>query len=337
MNHPVRTFDGLKYDCHGEGEFILAKSNYTAREVQIRYDHMSVNRALSVGKSVAMRDEGDTPVVQISIASLQSSLGYDMGDNDGCGKVQLFVDGMQRNLADGSGQDDKVIITHKDTDIWVKYVESEMLVKVRYHRCRLNVCVHLPDTDHTVGVLGTASNSTGDDWTTPDGTAIEVPESLLDRLQKPAYDFCTQNYCNRDESKSLFVYPEAGFDFGYFQKCDLPFGNTIENYIFEDVEQWVIDVCQGDLQCVMDVQNGNLEDAIEMRKTLADYFGVCNPPGGECEGSECCSGECVDNGGLAGKTCDGQTMVRIHRLADSRCLGVFQKLTLVCAVHSNVW
>ena len=79
----------LKYDCHGEGEFILAKSNCTAREVQIA-TIMSVNRALRVGKSVAMRDEGDTPVVQISIASLSSSLGYDMGDNDGCGKVQLL-------------------------------------------------------------------------------------------------------------------------------------------------------------------------------------------------------------------------------------------------------
>ena len=309
ISKPVYTFDGLKYDCHGEGEFILVKSYYTAREIQVRYEHMSGNRALSVGKAVAIRDEGDTPIVQISIASLSSSLGYDMGDEDGCGKIQFFVDGVQRDLRDGSGQDDKVIVSMKNKDIWVKYVESEMQVKVRYHRCRLNICVHLPDTDNTVGVLGTANGDVQDDWTTLEGTILNIPDSLLDRLRKPGYDFCTQNFCIRDKEKSLFTYQEDGFDFDYYQKCDLPYGTTIERYL-SDIPQNAIDACEGELQCIMDVQNGDQEDAIAMHVTLQEYATMCNPPGGECDESKCCTGQCVDRGGLAGKICDGQMTVR---------------------------
>jgi len=102
---------------------------------------MSDNRALSVGKAVAIRDEGDVPIIQVSIASLPASLGTDMGDNDNCGKVQLFIDGVQRNLEDGSGQDDKVIITHDKKDIWIRYVESDMLSKVVQSSSMLFVAV----------------------------------------------------------------------------------------------------------------------------------------------------------------------------------------------------
>jgi hypothetical protein len=268
---------------------------------------MSINRALSVGKAVAIRDEGDAPIVQVSIPTLSTSLGYDMGDGDGC-KVQLFVDGVQRDVRDGSGQDDKITVVAKDKDILIKYVESEMLVKIRYHRCRLNVCLHLPDTDHTVGVLGTASGDIRDDWTTPDGTVLDIPTSLVDRLRKPGYDFCTKNFCVRDKDKSLFTYSEEGLDFDYYQKCDLPYGDTMEHFI-SDVPQWAVEICKGELQCIMDVQNGDEEDAIATRKALTEYAGICSSPGGECDESECCSGRCVDNGGLAGKTCDGELTV----------------------------
>ena len=60
----------------------------------------------------------------------------------------------------------------------------------------------------------------------------------------------------------------------------------------------------------MDVKNGDEQDAIAMRDTLAEYATMCNPSGGECDESPCCSGECVDQGGFAGKVCNGNATVR---------------------------
>lgn len=291
---------------------MLTKSNYTAREIQIRYEHMNVGRALSVGKAVVIRDEGDAPIVQVAIASKSTSLGYDMGDNDGCGKVQLFVDGVQRDLVSGSGQDGKVTVKNKEKDIWIHYIQSGMQLKIRYHRCRLNVCVTLPDTDETIiGLLGTPTMQVEDDWTIPDGTELEIPVAIADRVRKPAYDFCTKNYCVNDASDSLFTYNEEGFDFDYYNNCDLPFDSTIEEYVGDGTPQWIIDVCNGDLQCVIDLNNGNEHDPQEISEILQEYSELCNPTGGECDESSCCSSECKNLGGLAGKVCSNEVTVSL--------------------------
>ena len=125
LYHPsVRSFDGNRYDCQGEGEFILVKSKKTQRQVQGRFEHMSTNRAISIGKGVAIQDEGNTPRVQLNMATLKTSL----GEKFGSGKVQFFVDGEQRELANGSGKDDQVKVTTKGSVITVFYVVSEMKV-----------------------------------------------------------------------------------------------------------------------------------------------------------------------------------------------------------------
>lgn len=298
------TFDGLKYDCHGEGEYVLLQSNATAREIQARFEHVAGNMAFSVAKGFAIKDEGDTPLVQISVPFLNETTGTQMGD--GC-KLQMFVDGEERDLKDGSGQNDKVLVTHKENDVWVKYVESQFSVKVRYFQCYVSICVNLPNTDSTRGVLGTANGSVDDDWTILTGEIRMVPRTLVGRLQKPAYDQC-QEFCIRNQADSLFVYPEAddGLDFDYYEKCDLPYGNTIEDYL-ENAPEHVIEVCRGDLQCIIDVINTGDAGADELREGLEEYGANCNPPGGECDTSECCEGECVDFGGYAGKICSNDS------------------------------
>jgi hypothetical protein len=307
--HPliVKTFDGLKYDCQGEGDHILVKSTATQREVQARYEHLAANKAISVGKGVVIQDEGDTPKVQISYATLEDSVGNIL---DGGCVLQFFVDDEQRDLLNGSG-DDRVVVEMQDGKISVRYTESEMEVTVQTFKCRMNICVLLPDTDPTVGILGTPNGNVNDEWTTLDGDIIELPESRANKLRKPGYDFCTGHFCIRDEEKSLFIYPEKdeGIDFDYYQKCNLPYGTTMDKY-FENTPQWILDICRTDIACIMDVMEGDEDDARQLRKVNMLYAQTCNPPGGECDDSKCCGDvKCVDSGGLAGKVCDGDMTV----------------------------
>lgn len=297
----IRTFDGLRYDCQGEGEFVLAKSLVTQREIQARYEHMASSRAISLGKGVAVQDEGDTPRVQVSIAKLEETVGNDMGD--GC-TLLFYVDGEQRDLNDGSG-DDRVTVELNNNKINIKYTVSEMEVTVNYRRCRMDICANIPNTDLTVGVLGTANGDSTDEWMTLEGEVVAPPESRANKLKKPGYDYCTGETCIRDPEDSLFVYHEAGIEFDTFQKCDLPYGSTLEQYL-TDTPQWVIDICGPEVECIMDVMNGDATDVIALRRSALLMAGQCNPTGGECDDSKCCDGlTCVDQGGLAGKVCDG--------------------------------
>ena len=212
----VKTFDGLKYDCQGHGEHILAKSLITGREIQARYEHMGANKPISVAKGVAIQDEGDTPLVQISIATNDDTIGNDMGD--GC-KLLFFVDRQQMDLEEPY-DDGKVKVNMNGKKIDILYHESELFVQVSYFRCRMNINAKVPRSDLVVGVLGTNNGNIDDEWMLLDKTVLEIP-STGGKLRKPGYDFCNK-FCNRDPLKSLFTYIEKGVDFDTYERCDLP-------------------------------------------------------------------------------------------------------------------
>jgi len=276
--------------------------------VQARYVHLGPNKAISVAKGIAIQDEGDMPIVQITIADLKESIGIDMGD--GC-TLLFFVDGTQRDLKDGSGNPCVNVTTMQDLNkIKVKYTVSEMEVTVTYFKCRMNFTVSVPSTDPTISILGTANGNAADEWTTLNGTIIPLPENRADHLRKPGYNFCSTYFCTRDAQKSLFTYPEAGIDFDSYQRCDLPFGDTLSEFM-ENMPQWVLDAGGKEMGCIMDVRNGDLKDTKALCAACVEYAKSCNPPSGECDESPCCNGlKCVDYGGMAGKVCNGTMTVR---------------------------
>lgn len=226
---------------------------------------------------------------------------------DGC-KLLFFVDREQKDL-NVPYDDGKVKVTMNGKNIKILYTESEMSVDVSYFKCRMNVNAKIPNSDLTVGVLGTNNGNIKDEWMLLDGTVLEIP-TTGDKLRKPGYDFCTK-FCNRNAANSLFTYVEKGVDFDTYQRCDLPYGNTLDVYL-NDVPQWVIDVCgHHNFACIMDVLNGDATDAMELRKAEVMYAAVCSPPGGSCDERKCCgSSKCVAFGGLAGNVCDGDITVR---------------------------
>lgn len=236
----VRTFDGLKYDCQAEGEVILAKSLITRRQVQARYKHMSSNKAISVATGVAIQDEGDTPLIEVSIASLRETVGNKMGD----GSLLFYVNREQKDLSQGY-EDEKVVVKTVNSKIIVTYKVSGMETIITYFKSRIDINLKLPMTDVTYGVLGTPNGNATDEWTTLSGEIFQ-PVSRADSMRKAGYDFCATHFCLRDEANSLFTYGEPGMDFDSYNRCDLPYGDTLDEFI-NDVPQWVIDACGADL------------------------------------------------------------------------------------------
>lgn len=292
---------------------------------------MGANKPISVAKGVAVQDEGDTPLVQVSIATNQDTVGNDM--NDGC-KLLFFVDREQKDIEEPY-DDGKVKVTMKGSSINIVYTESEFAVNVRYFKCRMNVNVEALDTDVLVGVLGTNNKNAEDEWTLLDGTVLEIP-STGGKLRKPGYDFCTK-FCNKDPEASLFTYIETGVDFETYERCDLPYGNTLDRYL-NDVPQWVIDICgPNDFACIMDVSNGDATDAMELRRADREYASVCSPPGGNCDERKCCGdSKCVAFGGLAGSVCDGDASVSIDMQKTTRMHKLLSR-PFLSIVHLTAW
>lgn len=234
----------------------MVKSTITRRHIQARYTHFSDinanwnkwnNIELSVTKGVAIQDEGDTPKVQISVPVLPGSLAPNVV---GGARVQFFVDGVQRDLNEGSGQDDKVLVTVKRNRIEVFYVASELKVIASMTSGLggyINLCVHLPDTDKTIGLFGSPDKDVSNDWMTKDGEVLELPP-IHERINFEGYNHCTKEWCVEKEEDSLFVYKEDGVDFEDHMHCHLPYGHSVED-LFVNLEPEIREFCGENLNC----------------------------------------------------------------------------------------
>ena len=91
-----------------------------------------------------------------------------------------------------------------------------------------------------MGLLGTPNGDRKDDWMTPQGSPVSVQG---DKRFEPAYEYCTQNWCIRNETDSLFSYSEDK-KFSDISKCDAPYNKAIEEAVANASEE-LISLCQG--------------------------------------------------------------------------------------------
>ena len=303
----VDSVDGLEWDCQSVGEHIILKSDVTQRQVQGRFVRVE-DRDVSVMHGMVVQDEGNTPKVQISIPHyLNEGISHEIGEHK-C-RIQLFVDGMQRDLYEGSGTD-AVSVTVHGKQIRIKYKESEMLVKVTmgfWNGCLLHSCYNIPTTDPVYGIIGSPDGNSDNDWMTRDGTALVHPTERIDRKRKPAYDYCSTNWCITLKSESLFAYQEVGETFDDYMKCLLPYKSTLAEFV-EDVDPDILEYCGNDLPCIMDGMQGGIEAARETRTARLELRGTCNNEHAECDIADCCDGFVCVNKGLAGSSCSRNTI-----------------------------
>lgn len=313
----LTTFDGLPYDCQVEGEMILARSSFTARQVRVRNAGILENRAFTSIHGVVIEDEGvDTPKLQFSVPTLKNALAntFLTSHEHEC-KIQAFINekpiDLNHALPDEYAQHVSVVRTRGSIEVLFTRTKFKVRMTLGYwNGCLMNTCVYWPTVDPVVGLLGTPNHDVSDDWVKPDGTVVPLPPNQKKYRGKYAYDYCA-NWCVRHEKDSAFFHNEIGVDFDDFQRCNVPFGTT-DHKLLEKVTPEIQNYCKDDVSCMIDAITGGLNAAKETRAANIALRDTCNGAGGECLNANCCGGLHCHDLGRAGKFC--------HKEATLQCL-----------------
>ena len=312
----MSTFDQIHYDCQGIGEFILLKSTKTQRQIQARLKQKS-GKTVSIIQGLVVQDEGDTPKVQVAVAN-SDSISQVVG---GC-SMQLFVDGVQHSFdefnANGFNYEDKgATVKVEGSTVVINYQESGLEVTAEIAKCRINACATYPaNDDEVVGMFGTPDDDNTNEWMTRDGTSVRDSSDVPRRGDVP-HDYCTDNWCIRDEAESLFKYNEEGFDFDFFQNCDFPAGELMMEEIEENASSRAKEICQDNTECLEEIEEEGEDAGIVFMKSLRSAK-LQNKEkaknGSDCDkDKDCRSGNCFKNG-KRWKKCkpEGFTIDSIH-------------------------
>mmetsp|Transcript_37059 Transcript_37059/g.90070 ORF Transcript_37059/g.90070 Transcript_37059/m.90070 type:complete len:430 (-) Transcript_37059:448-1737(-) len=157
----VVTFDGLLYDVHVLSEVTMLKSQNTDFEIQARLEavpgHFNGDPAVTTGVVVREAD-ARLPTIQVSLAQSSDSEKA-VTFLDDC-HVQLFVDGVARDITTGSGRSDASVVV-RNRLIKVEYptmnLALDMEIRVWSNACHFSIDYILMDCrpeDDLIGILG---------------------------------------------------------------------------------------------------------------------------------------------------------------------------------------
>ncbi|CBJ30862.1 conserved unknown protein [Ectocarpus siliculosus] len=173
-----RTFDGLAFDCHGDGDFVLLNSADTGAMVHARFEPL-VSPDASFTTGVAATEDGSS-VIEVTV-------------NDG--ERTILIDGEPYAYEGGDFPETMTGVTLTVTDQNVDMLfPSGLQVNARRWFTDPNyiggVYVYAPLAMSTVGVLGTNNGNMADDWTDSTGETIGTGAASI----AEGYNYCTSNW-----------------------------------------------------------------------------------------------------------------------------------------------
>jgi len=279
-----RTFDGLKYDCQGEGEFQVLKSLDSNLEIQGRFVKFRDGARPTVTKSVAFQTGDGEETIQVTSPNSLSEGGGSCAPHVHYGKELkdipaegVLIDGnLQISHEDQQGGKlQGFIIYYHDTGVQATILAK----KSSANGCVLSVKFCFPYNWHRidenfVGLLGTPDGVKSNDWMDKAGYPVPVPTSKKDLRFKKSYDWCVKNFCITEEAKSNFVY-EDGESFDLFQKCGLEEDKVTEECVVNP-EPDIKEVCgTEDFACLIDGCAGGAKEAQNFLETAAELSSGC--------------------------------------------------------------
>lgn len=264
----LSTFDRLRFDCQAQGIFTMLTSLEDSR-FKIQEKFTSVNGSnvcsqASVSTGIVVQEVG-LPTIQLSVPTGDST-GANVLPN-GC-PIDFFLNGSQRDLMLGSDNplvqvqsfSNDIRIVHRDTDL-------EIAVSIRQSSafgCFFLVQVFLPLDyrlgETLLGLLGTPNDNRNDDWVDPNGNSYLPPQNEEQSVFGPAYNYCVDNWCIRDEEASAFTLRRDESFSSLKNGCDNSYADDIETAI-ANASVELQEVCGGSLFCFIDGICGSVEDA----------------------------------------------------------------------------
>ncbi|CAM9959638.1 unnamed protein product [Ectocarpus fasciculatus] len=174
-----QTFDGLYYDCHGDGDFVLLESAETGSVVHARFEPL-ISPDASFTTGVAATEDGSA-VIEVTVSD---------------GERTILIDGEVYAYDEGDGLPATmtgVTLTVTDQNVDMLF-PSGLQVNVRRWFTDPNyiggVYVYAPLDMSTVGVLGTNNGNRADDWTDSTGETIDTGSPSV----AEGYNYCTSNW-----------------------------------------------------------------------------------------------------------------------------------------------
>jgi len=266
----IRTFDGLKYDCQGEGEFQILKSLSTGFQIQGRFQKFDEDRRPTTTKSVVWEVGNGDPTIQVTTPDTPK---------DGSCLPDVYVENVLRDIEnEGVGDPNIQSKRHrrKKADGYIFYYhDSGLQISVRgrpssKNGCVLAVKVCLPsewEVTHggIVGLFGNPDNEKNNDWMDTNGNTIALPLLEKDLKREPAYDYCVPNWCITEASASIFHYLQ-GESHAKFNNCNLAADDETPKCM-DDPPTALADVCGLDNHdCLIDGCAGGVDES----KSLLD-------------------------------------------------------------------
>lgn len=243
------TFDQRPFSCQASGEFIMASSQRLGEEVQARFSGPDASGSVMTGVSLKS-SAGST--VQLSVALVNSTTNIVLG----LCSLAIFANGVQEPSV--AAANNKLI----DLSIEVSGAQftlslpSGAVFKVApsvfpsfgcfFSSFSMSVPV-APNDNDWIGLLGSPNDNEDDDWMYRNGTALKSGKTASERMLVDAYDYCSQNWCIRNETESLFTY-EAGTRFNTFFRCD----DRYEEVDFTRASDELQQLCGDNVECLVD-------------------------------------------------------------------------------------
>lgn len=255
----MRTFDGLGYDCQGSGEFVLFRTRRSNVEIQTRFSGDAGNATVITGIAVKVKN---MPIVELSIALSDSS----SADQISSCPIRTYFNGSKRSLKRNTVLESDVSVNVSSSTIRVSFgnhlITSLVIIKSTSFGCffqqlQTYMSQAITMSEDIVGLLGTPNGNPFDDWMDQSGNTLQVPRDEHGKLFKPAYDYCTSNWCIRSETESLFTHSET-LRFDDLNKCDTPYGTAPD---LSSASDELKTICGSDTACLIDGIAGGVEDA----------------------------------------------------------------------------
>jgi hypothetical protein len=220
----VRTFDKYRYDCQGQGEFVIAQSKCSGDPLRIHGRFVAgKNGKATVTRSVAIKVQEDVPVVYISVpyeldaktcpflfsfgresntVNKEEILGQFNSSNTGTAKLAYFEKSKKR----------------KNLMVRLTYEEGTNIEIIsrptRINGCVLTINVCITPENHgcaecIVGLIGTPNGNKQDDWTTLEGDILQLPprgktKEEKEEKRKKSLEYCKANWCVSEYANSLY-------------------------------------------------------------------------------------------------------------------------------------
>lgn len=284
------TFDNVKYDCQGHGEFVIAMAKGDdPLAIHGRFVRRRKGSAKpTVTEALAIQVSNDVPIIHVAVPEQkvngQCQFSFSIGKEEAKLNTTI-VDYFKDAKYDG-----KVNVFTNPRNVFITFPEQNARVQVTAggsNRCVINTNLCLTPEKHggannIVGLLGSPNGNGKDDWMNRDGTNRDIPGDKRTRNKK-GHEWCMDNWCIGNSDNSLWS-PETH---ALHNNCN---DKAADPFFDNPVPPEVVQACastESPEECEVDTvaevqEGGKVEDAVDAIKCddeedkLVDNLGESN-------------------------------------------------------------